>query len=164
MKSDIKLDGDFTVVEGSALMSRTWDIMLDAPDRRVNSDGLRRALVHSSNDELVINFAGDYPGGVTIAGKTNLDTIAASSKLEMIPPRVEQPTSQPSDLTMGESVSSPGSDLGLGQIDPALLVEDVFTAIERSQDRTTTELTAEIRRLRQAVLELNERLKRLENA
>ena len=32
----------------------------------------RRALVHGFNDELVVNFAGDYPGGVTIRGAISI--------------------------------------------------------------------------------------------
>jgi hypothetical protein len=49
-------------VEGS-------DLVLDATERRKeNHTPNRRALVHDFQDGLTINFNGDYPGRVTIAG------------------------------------------------------------------------------------------------
>jgi hypothetical protein len=45
------------------------DLALDSPARRKpNGPRLRRALVHDESDGLTINFSGDYPGGVTVAG------------------------------------------------------------------------------------------------
>lgn len=67
--SDIKFNGEEVIVEGNWLESRTLDFKLDAPSRRSSSAGERRALVHDFNDGLTINWAGDYPGGVTINGK-----------------------------------------------------------------------------------------------
>ena len=64
--SDIKFDGNTVVVEGTFLKSQTTDLMLDAPSRRKVSGGNRRALVHDFNDGLTVNWANDYPGGVTI--------------------------------------------------------------------------------------------------
>jgi hypothetical protein len=44
--------------------------MIDSPGRRRGgaSPPHRRALVHDFQDGLTINFAGDYPGGVTVTG------------------------------------------------------------------------------------------------
>ena len=75
MKSDIKLDGDWVILEGNWTRVRTWDFMLDAPDRRQTNSGWRRALVHDSTDGLTINYNGDYPGGVKIKGKVNVESL-----------------------------------------------------------------------------------------
>lgn len=49
------------------------DLLLDsAQRRRVNGPRFRRALVHDQNDGLTVNFAGDYPGGVTLNGTVQL--------------------------------------------------------------------------------------------
>src|SRR5690242_15564850 len=49
------------------------DFLLDAAERRkANGPQFRRALVHDQNDGLTINFASDYPGGVTINGLLNV--------------------------------------------------------------------------------------------
>ncbi len=72
MATDIKLDqqgGNWVVVEGSVLKTTASDLMLDAPTRRrPGGSPHRRALVHDFQDGLTINFAGDYPGGVTVTG------------------------------------------------------------------------------------------------
>ena len=71
MLTDIKLDevnGTWVIVESGVLKATASDLMLDAPGRRSASGGHRRALVHDSQDGLTINFNGDYPGGVTVAG------------------------------------------------------------------------------------------------
>lgn len=69
--SDIKFEGEWVNVEGFVLKSGTADFMLDNPSRRGNPAGLRRALVHDFADGLTINWASDYPGGVTINGNVN---------------------------------------------------------------------------------------------
>ncbi len=66
--ADIKLEGTTPKVEGNILHVECWDIKLDHPDRRSSSSGHRRALVHGFNDELVIDYAADYPGGVVCHG------------------------------------------------------------------------------------------------
>jgi hypothetical protein len=72
MPTDIKLDqngGGWLLLEGDAVKATSTDFMLDAPSRRRGGGGpLRRALVHDFNDGLTINWAGDYPGGVTVTG------------------------------------------------------------------------------------------------
>ena len=72
MATDIKLDqqgGDWLVLEGSVLKTTATDLMIDAPGRRRGGPSPhRRALVHDFEDGLTLNFAGDYPGGVTVTG------------------------------------------------------------------------------------------------
>ena len=71
MPADIELgEGDhaeWTTVRGAVLKAETSDVMIDNPARRSGQGGWRRALVHDFQDGLSVNFAGDYPGGVTIA-------------------------------------------------------------------------------------------------
>jgi hypothetical protein len=66
--SDVRFDGEFVIVEGLWTKLRTLDLMLDAPSRRSNATGERRALVHDVGDGLTVNYANDYPAGVTING------------------------------------------------------------------------------------------------
>ena len=72
MATDIKLDqqgGDWLIVEGRVLKTTASDFMLDSPARRRGGPSPhRRALVHNEQDGLTLNFAGDYPGGVTVTG------------------------------------------------------------------------------------------------
>ena len=49
-------------------------LMLDDPAMRVNQTTFRRALVHDRADRLVINYRGDYPGGVDIWGPVRFRT------------------------------------------------------------------------------------------
>lgn len=44
------------------------DLHIDHPARRSAAGGERRALVHGFNDELVLNWAKDYPGGIAAHG------------------------------------------------------------------------------------------------
>jgi hypothetical protein len=55
-------------LEASVVQATASDFLLDAPSRHTGRPGFRRALVHDFNDGLTVNFAGDYPGGVTING------------------------------------------------------------------------------------------------
>ena len=66
--SDIKFDGEFVIIEGNWTRAATLDLMLDAPSRRTNTSGFRRALVHDVGDGLTMNYANDYPSGVAING------------------------------------------------------------------------------------------------
>jgi hypothetical protein len=69
MATDVKLDqrdGTFLELHGRIVKSVSSDFMLDSAERRKGGGPFRRALVHDQNDGLTINFAGDYPGGVTL--------------------------------------------------------------------------------------------------
>jgi hypothetical protein len=73
MATDIKLEEQEVIVEGSGLRVTCLDLMLDHPARRRSSTPeFRRALVHDSNDGLTLNFNNDYPGGVTIHGPVTI--------------------------------------------------------------------------------------------
>ena len=69
MESDIKLIKDKTIIEGNYLEVNARDILLDKKERRKISTGLRRALVHDFEDGLTVNWAKDYPGGLSLLGK-----------------------------------------------------------------------------------------------
>lgn len=58
-KSDIKL------LHGQAKIE-AWDLCVDSKDRRKSDTPHRRALVHDLRDGLTVNYAEDYPNGVTI--------------------------------------------------------------------------------------------------
>jgi hypothetical protein len=85
MNSDVSLDNPFDTwvsIDGAVLKAGTADLMLDSPVRRGPGGGRwRRALVHGSataisGDNLIVNFNGDYPGGVRVNGADlNLKTI-----------------------------------------------------------------------------------------
>ena len=64
--SDVKLDGTVLTLEGTHISSSAHDLILDNFTRRKRTSGMRRALVHGFNDELVVNYAGDYPGGTIV--------------------------------------------------------------------------------------------------
>lgn len=72
MATDIKLDqqgGNWVLIEGAVVKTTAADLMVDSAARRGGAGGPhRRALVHAAGDVLAINFAGDYTGGVTLAG------------------------------------------------------------------------------------------------
>lgn len=71
MATDIKLDDSQVTVEAFALKLQGADLQIDLAERRGNAGGAsRRALVHGPGDALVINWAGDYTGGVYLNGRT----------------------------------------------------------------------------------------------
>jgi len=73
MATDIRLDdgdGTFLVLASRVLKAEASDFMLDSPQRRKSTGGMRRALVHDQSDGLTLNFNGDYPGGVAVNGRT----------------------------------------------------------------------------------------------
>ena len=72
-ESDIKLNGNTTIVDGDYLEVHTLDVHLDNPTRRKVSGGYRRALVHGPDDALMVNYEGDYPGGTVVHGRLTVD-------------------------------------------------------------------------------------------
>jgi hypothetical protein len=62
------VDGTFLTLTARVVKHAASDFMLDSVDRRRGGAEFRRALVHDETDGLTLNFAGDYPGGVTITG------------------------------------------------------------------------------------------------
>ena len=61
-----QVDGTFLVLDARVVQAHGSDFMLDSPTRRSGGGPFRRAMVHDQRDGLTINFAGDYPGGVTL--------------------------------------------------------------------------------------------------
>lgn len=70
--SDVVLDSDQQVtVLCQNLNVQGHDFLLDSAERRkppLAPPRFRRALVHDQNDGLTVNFAGDYPGGLSLEG------------------------------------------------------------------------------------------------
>lgn len=96
MKADIRLDGERVVLEGDITHLTTHDLILDRPERRANTQGYRRALVHNTGDVLTINYAGDYPGGVSVQGNVKADSIEVKKLTS------GSLTVEPGKLTAGE--------------------------------------------------------------
>jgi hypothetical protein len=63
------IDGSYLTLDSRVVKVVATDLMIDAPERHTGDSQFRRALVHDQSDGLTLNFAGDYPGGVTIEGK-----------------------------------------------------------------------------------------------
>jgi len=60
--------GNEIIVKPFALKMLGADFKMDHKPRRKNNSPHRRALVHDFKDGLTINYAKDYPGGVTLSG------------------------------------------------------------------------------------------------
>ena len=59
-------------VKDSVVKAVSSDFMLDSAERRQGGAPFQRALVHNQNDGLTVNFNGEYPGGVTVVGVTEI--------------------------------------------------------------------------------------------
>lgn len=167
MSADIKLGEINVIVEA-------MDLLLDHPSRRLSQGGQRRALVHDFQDGLTLNWAGDYPGGVTIAGKLKAGDIHASS--------VDAPHLSSTDLKTtginvgGVSIHNTASDSGGGVITKVhshklMIYTDTIKAETTSaiglggmQSKETLDLVAELRALRKEVNELKAKVAALEAA
>jgi len=79
--SDIRFVGEDVHIEGNVQKVTCYDIELDNAGRRSNTTGNRRAFVHDFQDGLTLNWARDYPGGVTINGDVKIPNSAAVNAL-----------------------------------------------------------------------------------
>lgn len=79
--SDIRFVGEDVHIEGNVQKVTCYDIELDNAGRRSNAAGNRRAFVHDFQDGLTLNWARDYPGGVTINGEVKIPNSAAVNAL-----------------------------------------------------------------------------------
>lgn len=70
------ITGDLTV-EGKTLRLMGWDLYMNAGADR--GDG-GRALVHAPEDRLVLNFEGDFAGGVDVHSSLRVDGVLTSTK------------------------------------------------------------------------------------
>ena len=112
MASDIKLHDQRVYVETKLLIANAWDIWLDAPDRKNGGSGPRRALVHNPDDGLTINWANDYPSGVTIEGPTTMNGHVSFSAAATVPDLTIK------DLELEALEPSPGRGRPAFEIDP----------------------------------------------
>ena len=70
----VTVGGEVVTVACNRMDVTGSDIVLDSPVRRKpGGSTFRRALVHDENDGLSLNFANDYPGGVTVGDVRVLD-------------------------------------------------------------------------------------------
>jgi hypothetical protein len=76
--SDIKFVGNDVHIEATVLKSTSWDIELDNASRRSSTAGKRRAFVHDFQDGLTLNWANDYPGGITLNGKVKVSELVGT--------------------------------------------------------------------------------------
>jgi hypothetical protein len=158
MESDIRLDQHLVIIEAT-------DLILDAPERRAPDapvGGYRRALVHGPNDQLIINYDGDYPGGVLIQGRVHLaglDPRAASTSSDGRFQHLEKPQGERAEQLKQRLEQLVRSDQPGGTLGTKLPVDiaEMFANVKSSAD-----LIAEIRRLRLAILVLDQRVKALE--
>jgi len=64
---------DFAVLQAPVMKIEGRDFILDSPERRKSpTPTFRRALSHDQGDGLTINFANDYPGGITLNAVTSI--------------------------------------------------------------------------------------------
>jgi hypothetical protein len=71
----VNFNGDYpagVTVNGPAVKIVGSDLLVDSPARRGGGGPYRRALVHNQNDGLTVNYHGDYPGGLTLQGVTEI--------------------------------------------------------------------------------------------
>ncbi|OFZ10061.1 MAG: hypothetical protein A3D92_11885 [Bacteroidetes bacterium RIFCSPHIGHO2_02_FULL_44_7] len=77
--ADIKFTAnDEVVVEAFTLKTSGADFVLDYAPRKLNNTPFRRALVHDFQDGLTLNWANDYPGGITLNGNVNLSEVTGT--------------------------------------------------------------------------------------
>lgn len=77
--SDIKFStNNEVVVESFSLKMTGADLKIDHTSRRTNNSAYRRAIVHDFNDGLTINWANDYPGGISLNGNVKVSEISGS--------------------------------------------------------------------------------------
>ncbi|MEA2602180.1 MAG: hypothetical protein QOF89_3172 [Acidobacteriota bacterium] len=84
MATDVRLDdgdGTFLVLDARVVKAAGSDFMLDSAERRKGGGPFRRTLVHNQSDGLTVNFNGDYPGGVTINGVTEITPLRQQGQL-----------------------------------------------------------------------------------
>src|SRR4051812_11342966 len=74
----IQIQANFLYVQGS-------DLHLTSAERRRGgpTSPYRRALVHDWGDQLTINYAGDYPGGVHVVGTLKAEAVSVQQELDV---------------------------------------------------------------------------------
>ena len=134
MSTDIKLDqagGSWIVAEAAAVKTTAADFMVDSPHRRSGAGGpFRRALVHGEGDVLVLNFAGDYTGGITAEGPvTTRGTLTADGGATITG------ALQLADRQQSSQTAVPDVQRLLASL--AALADDARRRLDRLEDRLT---------------------------
>lgn len=146
MANDILLEAtdhpDWIAVQAPVLQIAGHDVLIDSPERRKSATPFRRALVHDQGDGLTVNFANDYPGGVTLSGVASITPNATA-------------------------VSGPAGQLQVAL--PAVAVHgDItyetlgFALVGGGRPRVTTSITHEIEALHDLINKLTARVAALE--
>jgi hypothetical protein len=141
MATDLKLDqvdGNWLIAEANVLKTTASDFILDSPSRRSPGGAPhRRALVHNSGDGLTINFNGDYPGGVTVAGTLAVTGDGQSGPVASVSGAIAALRSAVSSL---EALAG-GSDNRLGALESVVTqLADMVGAVIIPNWRTKTEV------------------------
>ncbi len=164
MKSDVKLNGSNITIEANHIETTAHDLKLNHPQRRKGGGPHRRALVHGFKDELVLNYARDYPGGVSVHGA--LEVLGNKNQ----PILRVNPTY--GNLVLGGSGAD--GDLWLndrkGQPSIKIAADEkalVFNALPNwprwsgQRASTNVNLIDELRRMKEEILELKKEITRL---
>lgn len=153
---------------GMSLKVATADLQLDRSERRKNATPNRRALVHNFNDGLTLNWANDYPGGVTINGEVHLESglggVTVNGKLKAT-------HLQAGNVHIHEGASP---DSGPSPLLPKIhshalkvysdtIIAETITGTAASPVTTTLDLVAELRALREEVDILKTKVAALES-
>ena len=157
MTTDIILDEQFVALQGDFVDVRAPALVLDAitdrTDPKLDTEVLRRPLVHDADDSLTINWRNHYSGGVSVYGRVSISgTLLLSID---------------STATSGPGISPPASGLSDAEAPPspaayAPMMMDPFSVLVSHLHRSPIDLASEIVALRQLILNLNERVKTLE--
>jgi hypothetical protein len=152
MTSDIKLDGDGVIVEGKWTRLEMPDLMLDSPWSRQNQQGLRRALVHDAQDGLSINWNGDYPDGVKIRSRLQVEDCIRTRDIIIVPEESGEEVIPKPTPPVPPGSSAPGSG-GWGMEGS---LNNTFGVLHVLRDlyRRVIELRKEVEALKQKIAEL----------
>jgi hypothetical protein len=150
MNTNVILDshnGTRLTLQAPAIHGQATDFILDHESRRRSQGGHRRALVHDESDGLTVNFANDYPGGLTL---NNVASITPKKAKREGPP----------DETGAVGVRSVAELKVVGGIRFVWDRGDGLAAMGRRHEEVS--LQSLIETLQQQVAALSDRLARLE--
>lgn len=155
MATDIALDEEDVTIDASDVRVhlKATDLTFGSQTHRSNSNVLRRAMVHSAEDELVLNFGGDYPGGIQVHGPRGLHV---HGRLTVGLPPAPHPATGVSPYEAQGPVSNVEVDEGF---EIPLNLDTIFDDLARP---APLDVEREIRTLRRAVLRLLARVEQLE--
>ena len=153
MASDIILDEESIRIEGPMVDVHGHTLVLDfilPRDAALNTDDLRRPLVHDAGDSLTINWGQKYTGGVTIFGDVSIPgRLAVASELS-VPGHLR--------VNLPESIL-PEPDPERGRTVGG--IRGLYLSL--SATPVHVDVGPQLRMLRELVKDLNERLSALES-